>query len=152
MAQSGTIQSRTRGSHVALGYFVSCVASSVFFIGYFLATDAPRAEPIGELILGLIGAIGMNFVGTCLLALPGFLVLRLCLWRLQRSDWPSFALAGALNGAALSMLLWGPQTTSFELFQTYPPSPIFLALGALAGVVAWMAEKFVSSLNKSGKE
>ncbi len=92
-------------------------------------------------MLGFVFLSGMLFVATCIAALPGFAVLRFGLSWLGRSDWQSFCLAGFLNGAALTMFVWGPHRTSLNLFVEYPPSPIFLVVGTAAGLVTWAAER-----------
>jgi hypothetical protein len=134
---------RITAKEVFLGYFLACGVAAVGVpVAIFGFADAPFPAFGAEAVLGMIGAIGMLFLVICLAAWPGFLAMRLLLRLLKWTDWPSFALAGGLSGMLLTLLFFGPQNSSLELFLKYPPSLIFILVGALSGAVACQTEKY----------
>jgi hypothetical protein len=142
MPQSPSITHWGRLKQVAFGYLAACILCAVLLTLHFLLTGGPPTSSVGEAAWSLILMTGFLFVMTTFVAFPGFLLFRLCLKWLKRDDILSFSMAGALLGGGLTLLMAVLQTRSLELILKYPPSPIFVILGGLAGLVAWATERW----------
>lgn len=146
MSSDPATQLGTKAAHIFLGFLVACaVAATAFTIHSVISMIASAQSATSEwveLLLGAIGVIGMLFMLICGVALPGFALMRLILWRLRRMDWPSFAIAGALNAVLAASFFAQTGEFSFELFIKYPPSPIAPLIGGMAGAAACLTERY----------
>ncbi|WP_309667571.1 hypothetical protein [Tabrizicola sp.] len=134
---------------VVAAYLIACGVAAVG-LGVHLAILAAVSSDLPvtgiksaiEAVLGMVGGIGMLFLFLCLSAWPGFLVMRLLLWVLRRTDWPSFAVAGALNAVMVVVLMTWDQGFTVAQFVKYPPSPVVPLIGCIAGIAACLAERY----------
>jgi hypothetical protein len=143
MGTSLSDPSAVRLSRIAAGYVAGCGIAAIALILHMLVRDpSVLATGVGDVVIGLITLIGMLFLVIFLVGLPGFVLMRLVLHRLKRSDMPILAVAGGILGLLYTLLFFGPQTSSIGLFWEYPPSPIFVAMGALAGAASGTTEAY----------
>jgi hypothetical protein len=124
---------------VVLGYVSACLAAALVMVAY-LAVSAIGEAGVNPAKM-FVGALWFGAGLTLFVSWPGFMVLRLLLHRLRRSDPFSFAVAGAINAYGLACLLLGADT--LELLWRYPPDPFFVVAGGIGGVVACLVERRV---------
>jgi hypothetical protein len=133
-----------RAGVVLGGYVAACLAGAVSMamILTVLRLGQQGAPPASiESLLGAVGVAGMFFLFACIVALPGFVVLRAGLYWLGGTDWASFAVAGGVNAWFALIVFNNPFQFSVSNFIQYPPNPIITLFGAVAGVTSWAVER-----------
>ncbi len=124
---------------IALGYLAACYSLSLLVSVMF----AFEREGFGNVAEGLIEAfvIPPLFLLMVLvpLSLPGFLLLRLGLYATGRRDLFSFAFSGAVLAYGMISLM---AFDGWELYLKYPPDPRAAVLGAIAGAVSCLTERW----------
>jgi hypothetical protein len=140
-----------KAAHIFLGFLVACAVAAIAFtihsVIFMIASSQSAKQELSELLLGTIGVSGMLFMLICVVALPGFVLMRLILWIFKRTDWLSFAIVGALNGLLVASFFGQTGEFSIELFIKYPPSPIAPLIGSMAGAAACLTERYFARRN-----
>jgi hypothetical protein len=130
------------GMAVIAGYVAACLATVLGFFGSAWALGGG-----GPLLLQGFSVVLVSFGLVLVLALPGFVAIRLGLYLARRKDLLSFAIAGGLNGVAAIGAMWvfdwisgaGPPVTS-------PWNMLLglISLGVVAGLVCWVVEHSIA--------
>ena len=128
---------------IALGYLFACCSVGLLSAVYF--SYPWDIDPVTLEVAILAPFLTTPFV--IVLALPGFLIVRFILSLARLRDPFSFAFFGALLGYGMVSLV---AFDSWELYLAYPPNPMIAVVGAVAGAVACLTERWylgrVSSL------
>jgi hypothetical protein len=127
---------------VFFGYLAGCGVTGLL-LGLFLVITSPNpgSSAPDTLVLTVLAPLFLAML-TCVFAWPSFIVLRFILWVMRRTDWPSFAVAGVLNAAVMAVFMFG--SADLRLFLEYPPNPIILPIGFVAGVAACVVERYAA--------
>ena len=142
MSINSSSQYQTKGVNVFHGYLFACAAGSATF-GMLFAFTTNNSRPIGlDELVGMIGVIVLIFLMMCIVALPGFAVLRFVLRVLRRTDWPSFAVAGAINAMISNNLFSSIEDLTIADLTAYWHNPVVPLSGAVAGVASCFAERY----------
>ena len=129
---------------VVVGYAVACFAAALAMI---VISALPNLSQINSLAMlfalpfGLARSVGLFFLIAVVTAWPGFILLRGGLHLLRRKDRFSFLLAGAINAVVTLIVFNNPLEFSLTDFIQYPPNPITLVYGGIAGLACWSAER-----------
>ena len=107
---------------LVLGYALACAAVAVMH-------QAMVGWPFTPV------ALGSSWLLTAVTSLPGFILLRLALWKTGTTSWIAFAMAGAANGLIAPLFVGGGLMLN----------PWFAAMGAGAGLLYWGAEKMAAA-------